>query len=305
MVNIAAGEGRERRPMKILNFGSINMDYVYSVEHIVQPGETIRARERDVFCGGKGLNQSIALAFAGANIYHAGIVGEDGDRLLQALRSAGVQTQLIRRVQGESSHTVIQVDENGQNCIIFFAGDNISTTEEYIDEVLQNFQAGDLIILQNELERTDSIIQKAKQRGLKVALNPSPMNDLVATYPLDCVDIFLLNEVEGEALSGETIPEAMLQTLHQKYPKALLVLTLGKQGCLCQAGEKRYQQPIVDAPVVDTTAAGDTFSGYFLTAYTQGESIEYALELATRASAIAVSRKGASDSIPKRAEIAF
>ena len=137
--------------MKILNFGSINIDYVYSVDHIVQPGETIKGLDRNVFCGGKGLNQSIALANAKADVTHAGLIGEDGGMLLEALNAAEVHTDLIKTVKGSSSHTVIQVDRSGQNSILFFAGDNLAIKEDYIDEVIEKFEPGDYLLLQNEI----------------------------------------------------------------------------------------------------------------------------------------------------------
>ena len=132
--------------MKILNYGSMNIDNVYSVEHMARPGETILATGRGVFCGGKGLNQSIAIAKAGGQVCHAGIVGEDGGMLLDALHAAKVDTACVRKAAGPSSHTVIQVDANGQNSIIVFGGENMRPTEADIDRMLEGFGPGDAVL---------------------------------------------------------------------------------------------------------------------------------------------------------------
>ena len=147
--------------MKILNYGSMNIDRFYAVEHTVRPGETILADGMTLYCGGKGLNQSIAIAKAGGEIYHAGLLGEDGDMLLDALTRYGVDTRFIRHVPGASSHTVIQVDANGQNCIIVCPGENVRVTDEAIDQTLEGFAAGDLLVLQNELDNIPSLLRKA------------------------------------------------------------------------------------------------------------------------------------------------
>ena len=130
--------------MKVLNFGSLNLDYVYSVDHMVTPGETLASYGMSVFCGGKGLNQSIALAKAGVSVYHAGMVGEEGGALLEACKEGGVKTDFIKTIPGKSGHTIIQVDKEGQNCILLFGGANRSITKEYVDEVLSHFEKGEI-----------------------------------------------------------------------------------------------------------------------------------------------------------------
>ena len=289
--------------MRILNFGSMNLDYVYAVEEIVRAGETIRAHSRRIFCGGKGLNQSIALAKAGAPVWHAGLIGNDGDELRAVLEKNGVNTSLIREVPGPSSHTVIQVDRSGQNCILFYADEGLRVTPSYIDQVLASFEPGDFILLQNELDNTAEIMRRAKQRGMKVILNPSPANEMLSSYPLDQVDCFLLNETEGAWLTGEQDPQRVLNRLCETYPHAVIVLTLGEKGSICAADGKAFHQPVCRAKAVDTTAAGDSFTGYFLAGWLKGEEFPVVLERASRAAAIAVSRPGAADSIPLLAEV--
>lgn len=290
--------------MKILNYGSMNIDNVYAVRHIVTPGETILAGERNVFCGGKGLNQSIATAKAGGEVYHAGVLGEDGGMLLDALHRHGVRTELIKRAPGPSSHTVIQVDENGQNCIIVFAGENMRISGGEQDAMLTSFGSGDVLMMQNELHNSPLMMKKAKAKGLSVVFNPSPINDAIFDYPLDSVDWFLLNEVEGGALTGETEPEKILAGMGRRFPGASVVLTLGSDGAYCMHAGETLFQPAFKVKAVDTTAAGDTFTGYFVAGFSRGEPLPAVLERAARASSIAVSRKGAADSIPTADELA-
>ena len=289
--------------MKIVNYGSINLDHVYQVDHIVQPGETLLAADQNLFCGGKGLNQSIALAKAGAEVYHAGVVGEDGDILLGALRAAGVDITHVRRAPGASAHTVIQVDRNGQNCIIVFSGENMHPSEADIDHILSDFSAGDAVLMQNELYNTPLMMRKAAEKGMTIIFNPSPVNQEMLSYPLNTVSWFLLNEIEGGALTGETDPGKILDSLAEKYPRSSVVLTRGKDGAWAMTGGQRFYQPAFEVKAVDTTAAGDTFTGFFLAGIGSGMPIADALRRAAFAASIAVSRKGAADSIPTVEEI--
>ena len=289
--------------MKIVNYGSINLDHVYQVPHIVQPGETLLALDQNLFCGGKGLNQSIALAKAGADVYHAGVVGEDGDLLLDALRSARVDISHVRRAAGASAHTVIQVDRGGQNCIIVYSGENMRPTEADIDRILADFSPEDAVLMQNELYNTPLMMRKAAEKGMSIIFNPSPVSREMLSYPLSSVSWFLLNEIEGEALTGEKDPGRILDRLAEQYPRSSVVLTLGENGAWAMDGGQRFFQPAFPVKAVDTTAAGDTFTGFFLAGISGGMAIPDALRRAAYASSIAVSRKGAADSIPTADEV--
>ncbi|NLO84595.1 MAG: ribokinase [Clostridiales bacterium] len=289
--------------MKILNYGSMNIDNVYSVAHIAAPGETILANQRNVYCGGKGLNQSIALAKAGANVYHAGVVGDDGDMLLALLTSHGVNTEFIKRAHGPSAHTVIQVNAQGQNCIIVFADENMRIEEAEIKTVLEGFEAEDILVLQNELHNSPLMMKLAKAKGMRVVFNPSPTNEAINDYPLGDVDWFLLNEVEGCALTGQTAPDLILRGMQEAFPNASVVLTLGQDGAYCMHGDQTLFQPAFKVQAVDTTAAGDTFTGYFITGFSRGDALDDVLIRAARASSIAVSKEGAADSIPYAKEV--
>lgn len=289
--------------MKVLNFGSLNIDYVYSVDHMVTPGETLASYSMNTFCGGKGLNQSIALAKAGVPVYHAGLVGEEGAALLKACKEGGVNTEFIRMIPGKSGHTIIQVDKEGQNCILLFGGANQSVTAQYVDEVLSHFEKGDILLLQNEINMLDYIIDKAYDKGMMIILNPSPYNEALAVCDYSKISMFLLNEVEGAQVTGETEAGAILDKLKTIYPEARVVLTLGGDGSVYQYKEEKYRQGIYKVKAVDTTAAGDTFTGYFISSVIDGLPVPEGLSLAAKASAIAVSREGATASIPLREEV--
>lgn len=289
--------------MKVLNFGSLNLDYVYQVESILIPGETQASKDRQIFCGGKGLNQSIALAKAGIPVYHAGLIGEGGEPLLEVCKENGVNTEFIRQILGPSGHTVIQVDKNGQNCILLFGGSNRSMTREFVDEVLDSFEEGDIILLQNEINELDYIIDRAYARHMMIILNPSPFDQALEHCDLTKISLFLMNEIEGFQITGEKEPDKILQKVKELYPNAKVVLTLGSDGSVYQDDTEIYRQGIYKVKAVDTTAAGDTFTGYFISSIIDGLPVQEGLKLAARASAIAVSRPGATASIPLRSEV--
>ncbi len=289
--------------MKILNFGSLNIDLVYTVDHFVRPGETISSLRFERFCGGKGSNQSIALARAGADVYHAGLIGQDGAFLKENLADCGVHTEFIRTVEAPSGNALIQVDNTGQNSIVLYAGANRQFSKSYIDEVLSHFSQGDMVLLQNEVNNTDYMVESAYKKGLTIALNPSPMDDLIYGMDLSKITYFILNEIEGRDLTGTEIPREITRRLKKKYPLCRVVLTLGKEGVLYYDGIQEIHHGIFDVPVVDTTAAGDTFTGYFLAMIMAGESVPEALMLASKASSLAVSVKGAGNSIPSFAQV--
>lgn len=291
--------------MKILSFGSLNLDKVYTVDHFVRAGETMSSAKLEEFCGGKGLNQSVALARAGGEVYHAGCVGEaDGGMLLEMLRSSGADISLVRRLSCPSGHAIIQVNTSGQNCILLYGGANQQVSREQIDETLAKFDAGDLLVLQNEISNLHYLIEAAGKKGMVIVLNPSPMTEEILSLPLQYVSYFLLNEVEAKDLCGEAVPEEEYpEKLLARFPESKVVLTLGSRGCIYQDAKQRISCPACRVQAVDTTAAGDTFTGFFVAAIAGGVDVKTALEQATKAAAISVSRKGAAPSIPTREEM--
>ena len=289
--------------MRVLNIGSMNLDHVYSVDHVVQPGETEASLELQDFLGGKGMNQSVALAKAGVATYQGGMIGPDGQPFLDACAEYGVNADYIRKVSVPTGHAIIQRDKNAQNCILLYGGANQCLTEEYVDEVLIDFGADDILLLQNEVNMMPYIVDKAYERGMTIALNPSPFNEKLETVDMGKISIFLLNEVEGGQITGLTDPEDIIAKLLEMYPAARIVLTLGGDGAVYADANQKHYQPIFKVQAVDTTAAGDTFSGYFLAGLCEGLDIPTILRMSAKASSIAVSREGAVPSIPYRSEV--
>ena len=290
--------------MKILNLGSLNFDKVYDVPHFVSEGETILGLGYAEFLGGKGLNQSLALARAGAEVYHAGAVGPEGAPLKACLDAAGVDTRYLQQIGTVSGHAIIQKC-SGQNCIIVFGGSNQCITTGYIDQVLSHFSPGDVILMQNETSNVPYAIRKAKALGLKVAFNASPITAELLTYPLELVDYYIINEVEGKALANVESDnyEDILAGLAARFPHAAIVLTVGDKGVLYRVPTQTARHQCYKVKVADTTAAGDKFCGNFLDELYAGRGIPECLRQASMAAAIAVSRDGASTSIPTAEEV--
>ena len=293
----------EDRNMKFLVFGSMNVDHVYRVGHIVRPGETLSAAELRKNEGGKGLNQAVALARAGQPVYMAGAVGEDGGMLTDFLEASGVRTELIRRLDGPNGHAVIQVDANGQNAIFLFGGSNRRIGEEQLRETLAGFEKGDWLLLQNEINCTDRLIALAAEKGMRIILNPSPFTEDILSWPLEKLEWLILNEVEAAAMTGETEPGRALDRLKALYPAVEAVMTLGAGGAWATEGEQRVFQPAFPVDAVDTTGAGDTFTGYFFRGIASGMPVPKALCLAAKAASVAVTRSGAAASVPWAEEL--
>ncbi len=289
--------------MKILDFGSLNIDHTYHLPHFVRAGETLSCEDYSRSEGGKGLNQAVALAKAGLKVEMAGAIGKDGLFLLKTLQEAGVDTSLVRELDCPTGHALIQVDAKGSNCIIINSGANGCITENMIDETLILFQPGDYILLQNEIKGVPEIMIRAKRRGMKVILNPSPVSGNMKEWPMELVDWFLINEIEGADLTDSIVPETILDRLLERYPESRIVLTLGEKGAFYADCMYRVFQPAVPVKAIDTTAAGDTFTGYFLASVLSGKSVEIALKRAASAASVAISRRGASKSIPYACEL--
>lgn len=295
--------------MKVLCFGSLNIDYTYKVPHFVKKGETLASERLQVFGGGKGLNQSVALAKAGTEVYHAGAIGQDGMFLLDMLKDAGANTDFVKILDTvRTGNAIIQNDKSGDNCIILYGGANQAITREQVDEVMSHFESGDYLVLQNEINELGYIVEKAHEKGMIIVLNPSPMNEKILALPLDVINYFILNEVEaaqilGKEDKGEESWEQIADDLLKKFPQATIVLTMGSEGSVFKNQKETVCQSIYKVQAVDTTAAGDTFSGYFIGGILGGLSAKEAMDQASKASAIAVTRKGAAPSIPLLSEV--
>lgn len=289
--------------MKILNFGSCNIDIVCGVDHIVRPGETISADTVEHFVGGKGLNQSVALANAGAEVYHAGCIGKDGDILRSFMENAGVNLKYLRVTDGKSGQATIQVDKNGENAIFLYKGANHEITQEYADSVLADFSDGDFLVIQNEINNVEYIVEKAHERGMKIIFNPAPFNENASEIDLSKLYCIIPNETECAGYSGSEDYKAFADFIREKHPDLKAVVTLGKEGCVYIDRNNEILQPAYSVKAVDTTAAGDTFVGYFVAEISRGKEPYEAIKTACAASAITVSRKGAAPSIPKLDEV--
>ena len=284
--------------MKILNFGSSNMDFVYSLEHIVSAGETVKSKSMNIFPGGKGLNQSVALARAGQRVYHAGCFGTDGEMLVNLLKENGVDVSHIKYVNEKNGHAIIQVSDDGENSIVIYPGSNAMVTKDYIESVLSNFGSGDFLLLQNEISNIEYIIEKASGKGMKIFLNPSPCSDNLKNIDFNMLSYIILNEGEAKTLSGCENSESALAYFSENYPNLNVVLTLGKKGSVFFGEGQKVSQPSFEVKAIDTTAAGDTFTGYFISMLSRGESYKNALRISSAAAAISVSKNGAAPSIP-------
>ena len=289
--------------MKVLNFGSLNLDYVYQVERFVQPGETLSAVSQSVNPGGKGLNQSIALARAGAEVYHAGCVGQGGERLGVLLRENGIHTDHLLMVDTLQGNAVIQVNGAGENCIILYGGSNQCVTEEQVRRTLDHFSPGDYLLLQNEINQLPLIVDTAYKLGMKIVLNPSPYNEKLAAVDFGKISWLLVNEVEAEQLSGSMEPEEAWRQLYARYPGLPLLITLGREGSIAFTGTETVRQAAFPAKVVDTTAAGDTYTGYLIAGLAEGRSLSECMRRASMAASISVTWSGAADSIPTQMEV--
>ena len=291
--------------MKVLNYGSLNIDYVYDVPHFVSGGETLSSSCMVRNAGGKGANQSASLAKAGLEVYHAGKIGKDGVFITSLLNKYGVNTDFVTVTESSSGHAIIQIDDSKQNAILLYPGGNRAISADEIDIVFQSFDRGDMLVIQNEINNLDLIIDHAVSRGMDICFNAAPFDSSVLDLPLDKITLLVVNEIEGAGLAGcsPDDKDLLISLLMEKYPHNDILLTLGKAGACYISSHSVQHQDIIDYPVLDTTAAGDTFIGYFLASRADGYDVGKSLYYASKASGIAVSRKGAMESIPVKEEV--
>ena len=289
--------------MKVLNFGSVNIDITYKVKDFVRAGETISSYAVERHAGGKGFNQSIAMARAGLTVYHAGCIGSDGIFLREELDKAGVDTRYLKLGETPTGNAIIQVNNEGNNCIILYAGANYSITEAYIDQVLNDFEQGDVLVVQNEISCMEYLVNTAHEKGMKIAINPSPMNESINHSMLAKATWLLVNELEAAEIAAFEEEQRSIGALADMFPEALIVMTLGSEGVLYKDKEQVLHQGIYSVAAVDTTGAGDTFTGYFLASVLKGCSHKQALDVASKAAAISVTKPGAAESIPTMEQV--
>jgi len=283
----------------IWNLGSINADNFYLLSHLPAAGETIAARDFRQGLGGKGANMSVAAARAGTRVMHIGALGADGGWALERLLEYGVETAHITLMEGVTGHANIAVDTNGENNIVLFPGTNHQITEEMIGAALSEASAGDWLLMQNETNGQRLAAQTGKTLGLRPAYAAAPFNVDAVMAIVDKVDLLILNEVEAAQLRAATGSEL------RQLPVADIVVTLGADGCEWVANKAHRVEtyPAYRVEPVDTTGAGDTFTGYLVAGLDRGMSMPEAIDLAMRAGALMVTRHGTADVIPDLKEI--
>lgn len=283
--------------MAVINIGSINIDYVHRVPHFPQAGETLRNLSYAAGLGGKGANQSIALALAGGQVAHVGRVGEDGLWAKAKLSEAGVNTNDVVTDEGASGHAVIYVDDKGENTIVIHGGANETLTSEQISEALDQAQPADWLLLQNETNMILQAAQSAKSKGLKVAYAVAPFDAAIAAKMIPHVDLIAVNEIEAAQLA-----DTMNMPVND-LPVDKILITRGSKGATYTDGDQSFGIEAFKVDPVDTTGAGDTFTGYFLARLDLGDEPATALKIASAAAAIQVTRPGAADAIPTISEV--
>ena len=283
---------------QIINYGSCCIDHVFQIPHFVRAGETLSSTGYAIFPGGKGLNQSIAVAEAGCAVTHVGAVGEDGRWLAELMTARGVNITHLGITNTPTGQAILQIDPSGENAIIILGGANLAAHEHLIDAALNDATGDEILLIQNETSGNEAAIRQAKAKGLQVAFNMAPMNANARALPLALIDYFIINETEGEALTGKTEPSEICDAVLDQYPHSAVVLTLGPAGVLFRTAERNLSQPAYPVETVDTTGAGDTFTGYFLATLMKTKQVELALQTAAAAAALSVTQPGAATSIP-------
>ena len=291
---------------KLVNLGSLCIDFVYSVPNIAREGETVSSLGQQQFPGGKGLNQSVSAALAGIAVHHHGSIGADGALLREALEGAGVNVDSILLSDSDSGRAFIQVDGSGSNAIVIDGGANRLITKTQMKAAFDTMGQADWLLLQNEINDLEEVIRQGADRDLKIALNLAPVDQRIKDYPLDMLDLLIVNLVEGQAVSGTSDSGiALAEKISDLLPRTSVLLTEGKNGSIlidC-SNRLRIETGSFNVEVVDETAAGDAFVGYFMAGLVESREMGLLLKEASAAGALAVSRHGAATSIPKRTDV--
>lgn len=285
--------------MTIYNLGSINADHIYNVPHLPRPGETLSASSFVTGLGGKGINQSVAAALAGAKVVHIGAVGLDGGWAVEQISDYGIDAQFIRKIDTPTGHAIVNVDQRGENAIVVFSGANNCQNIDQIQKALRDAKAGDILLLQNETTLQDRAAKIAFDRGMKVIYSAAPFSVEAIKSVMENTTILLMNKVESDQLCTE------LETELLDIPISDIIVTKGSDGAdwLNTSTEKTTHVTSFPVSAIDTTAAGDTFAGYFAAGLDQGLNVKDAMVLGSAAAAIKVTRMGTADAIPVRSDV--
>ena len=284
--------------MTIYTLGSINADHFYRLPHLPQPGETLACSDYSTGLGGKGANQSVAAARAGASVVHIGAIGPEGAWMCERLAGFGVDCTHVATLDVPSGHAIINVDAGGENSIVIFAGANRAVTMAQVEVALAQAEVGDVLLLQNETNLTVETARFAQEQGLKVVYSAAPFDAAAVQRILPFVSLLLVNEGEAAQLRGALgLPEGQV-------PVADMVTTRGAKDALWQSrAGAEFAVPALKVEARDTAGAGDTFAGYLAAGLSEGMEPKDAMCLASAAAALKVTRAGTADAIPARAEV--
>jgi len=283
--------------MAIWNLGSINADFVYSVPHIPAPGETLSSTKREIFLGGKGTNMSVAAARAAARVHHIGAVGEDGRWAIERLLEYGVDTRNIAVLDTETAHAIIMVDPHGENAIVLHPGANAEIPQATLQAAMAEASTGDWLVIQNETNLQRTAASMGKKLGLQVAYAAAPFDAERVQAVLPYLDFLILNAVEADQLQQAT------GQAPSDLPVRDVIVTLGADGADWYGPNGKEHFAAIKVDPVDTTGAGDTFTGYVLAGLDRNMPMAQAIGLATKAGALMVTRHGTADVIPDLSEV--
>ena len=281
----------------IWNLGSINIDNFYEVPHLPSAGETLAAQSYGFGLGGKGANMSVAAARAGARVSHIGAIGHNGQWTRERLMEYGVDTPHIAKIDVPTGHANIVIDAQGENNIVLFQGANVELTEAIIGAALTEASPGDFLLMQNETNGQGYAASTAQALGLRVAYAAAPFDADAIADLFGKIDLLVLNEVEASQLEEATGKSAGALGI------ADVVITLGAQGCKWISSTTETCFDAYPAEALDTTGAGDTFTGFLVAALDRGLDMEAAIDLALKAGSLMVTRRGTADVIPDLKEI--
>ena len=284
--------------MAVWCYGSINIDHFYDLAHLPAPGETLAARDYRMELGGKGANQSVAAARAGAVVRHVGAIGVDGDTALAQLVAAGVDCAGVQRLEGATGHAIILVEQGGENSIVLHAGANRALALEAALAAFEGVELDDILLIQNETAHQAEVAEAAMGLGMDVVYSAAPFDLEAVRAVLPFVNTLVLNAVEAAQL------QAAMDVPFEDLPVSSVVITRGAEGASWQArGMETIHVPALPVSVVDTTGAGDCFTGALAAALDAGQLPEEAMRFAAAAAALQVSRAGTASAMPARAEI--
>lgn len=281
--------------MTVFNMGSINIDHIYTMPHLVMPGETLSATSYQAALGGKGANQSIAIARAGGKVFHGGLINSGDAAWLEAMAEAGVHLDHILKGDAPTGHAIVAVDEGkGENQIILSPSSNALIPHELTAALLAEARPGDWALAQNETNATESFLTAAKAKGVQICYSAAPFVAELTARLLPLVDLLIVNAIEAAALEDQ---------LHGAIDVPHLIITKGGDGASYRGRDGAFDLAAEPVIPVDTTGAGDTYLGYMLAGLDEGMKMEDAMRRAGKAAALQVTRHGASAAIPRREEL--